>query len=142
MPAHLVWCRMVMSREEAVVSPADTTKSWPCANASLVSFPWCDRTKPFSQRAALLAAELSPQEQATQLSTFSFTSNHSGYTPGVPRVRLPAYGYHTEGLHGVRDACDSPATLWPQVVAMAATGNLKLMRAMGKTSIDYWIARF
>ena len=51
--------------------------------------------------------------------------------PGVPRLRLPEYNYHTEGLHGVRDSCDSPATLWPQVSGMAATGNLSLIREMG-----------
>ena len=100
----------------------------PCANAT---FPWCDTTKSFLARAMLLAAALTPAEQITQLSTFSFTSNHSGMNPGVPRLRLPEYNYHTEGLHGVRDSCDSPSTLWPQVSAMAATGNISLIHEMG-----------
>ena len=98
--------------------------SSPCVNASLATFPWCDTTKSFLARATLLAAALTPAEQLTQLSTFSFTSNHSGMNPGVPRVRLPEYNYHTEGLHGVRDSCDSPSTLWPQVSGMAATFNM------------------
>ena len=75
----------------------------PCAGASLSSFPWCDTSKSFVARATLLAAAMTPAEQLTQLSTFSFTTNHSGMNPGVPRLRLPQYNYHTEGLHGVRD---------------------------------------
>ena len=105
--------------------------SSPCTNASLATFPWCDTTKSFLARATLLAAALTPAEQLTQLSTFSFTSNHSGMNPGVPRLRLPEYNYHTEGLHGVRDSCDSPSTLWPQVSGMAATFNISLIHEMG-----------
>ena len=74
--------------------------------------------KTFADRSLLLASALTPAEAVTQLSTFSFTSNHSGVVPGVPRLRLPPYNYHSEGLHGVRDSCDKPsATLWPQVAS-------------------------
>jgi beta-glucosidase-like glycosyl hydrolase len=48
---------------------------------------------------------------------------------------VPAYNYHTEGLHGVRDsnvANFTNSTLFPQVTAMAATGNLSLVRQMGR----------
>ena len=110
--------------------PAPATP--PCANASLSEFPWCNASLSFEARAALLAGALTPAELVEQISTFSFTSNHSGTVPGVERVRLPPYNYHSEGLHGVRDSCDGPATVWPQVVGMAATGNLTLVHEMGK----------
>jgi hypothetical protein len=60
-----------------------------------------------------------------------------GITPAVPSVGVPAYQYHSEGLHGLRDTCrlgkgDTTlySTMFPQVTAMAATGNLSLVRAM------------
>ena len=48
------------------------------------------------------------------------------------------YQYHSEGLHGVRDSCQDVrsgqqpinTTEFPQVVALAATGNVSLMQAM------------
>jgi beta-glucosidase-like glycosyl hydrolase len=69
-------------------------------------------------------------EKIPQLNTFSFTS--SKFTPGIPRLGVPEYTYHTEGLHGVRDSkvVQSYATLYPQVTAMAATGNMTLVQEM------------
>eukprot|EP01065_Artemidia_motanka_P023234 TRINITY_DN2771_c0_g1_i1.p1 TRINITY_DN2771_c0_g1~~TRINITY_DN2771_c0_g1_i1.p1 ORF type:complete len:822 (+),score=323.81 TRINITY_DN2771_c0_g1_i1:43-2508(+) len=111
---------------EACLAPA---AAGPCSgNAS--SLPHCDVSLPASVRARDLVSRMTLQEKVSQISTYSFTQNHSGYAPAVPRVGLPAYNYHTEGLHGVRDSCDSPSTLYPQVTAMAATGNLSLVREM------------
>lgn len=124
------WCLATPSAVAPTPAPAPPASA-PCANAPLGSFPWCDPARTFEARAAALAAALSPAEQVEQISTFSFTSNHSGTVPGVARLRLPPYNYHSEGLHGVRDSCDGAATLWPQVVGMAATGNLSLIREMG-----------
>jgi hypothetical protein len=112
--------------------PTPNANAFPCVGASVSQYPWCDTGKSADERALLLAQALTPAEAATQLSTFSFTRNHSGSVPGVPRLRLPPYNYHSEGLHGVRDSCDGEATLWPQVVAMAATGNLTLVHEMGR----------
>lgn len=95
------------------------------------------------------------EEKVAQLSTYSFTK--TGYTPGVPRLGVPAYSYHSEGLHGIRDSsnvcvrgayclpyhsrhatlpglthCFSGvhSPLWPQVTGMAATGNLSRVYEM------------
>lgn len=76
-------------------------------------------------------------EKISQLSTMSFTK--AGHTPGVSRLGVPAYNYHSEGLHGVRDSADLKihATMWPQVTAMAATANMSgvaaMAAAMGQT---------
>ena len=62
-------------------------------------------------------------------------------TPGVARLGVPPYQYHSEGLHGLRSTCglakygDDPettlfSTLFPQVTAMAASGNLSLIHTM------------
>lgn len=52
---------------------------------------------------------------------------------GVSRIGLPPYSYHSEGLHGIRDAFQTlqqEATLFPQITAMAATGNLTRIAEM------------
>ena len=56
------------------------------------------------------------------------------YTPPVPRIGLPGYSYHTEGLHGLRDSyiAGLNATLFPQVTAMAATANATLVHEMAR----------
>eukprot|EP00051_Salpingoeca_urceolata_P013228 m.165245 g.165245 ORF g.165245 m.165245 type:complete len:958 (+) comp17737_c0_seq1:57-2930(+) len=102
----------------------------PCANVSIASLPFCDVSKPPEERAADLVSRMTAAEKVTQISTYSFTSNHSGFVPGVPRLGVAAYTYHTEGLHGVRDSCDAPSTLYPQVTAMIATGNMTLVNEM------------
>lgn len=53
--------------------------------------------------------------------------------PGIARIGLPPYSYHSEGLHGLRNSMDTlgyNATLFPQTTGMAATGNMTLVKAM------------
>ena len=53
----------------------------------------------------------------------------------IPRLDWPEYGYHSEGLHGLRDSMDAaalPSTIFPQTTGMAATGNLTLVAEMGR----------
>lgn len=57
-----------------------------------------------------------------------------GVTAGIPRLGVPPYQYHSEGLHGLRSTCGLGrdgdtlySTTFPQVTAMAATGNLTLV---------------
>ena len=52
-----------------------------------------------------------------------------GITPAVPSVGVPAYQYHSEGLHGLRDTCGLGkgatklySTMFPQVGAGAGAG--------------------
>jgi beta-glucosidase-like glycosyl hydrolase len=94
---------------------------------------FCDATKDADARASDLVQRLTLSEKIAQLSTNSFSAVHAGFTPGVPRLGVSAYNYHTEGLHGVRDmnvAGFHNSTLFPQVTAMAATGNFSLVFAM------------
>lgn len=100
-----------------------------------VQLPWCNTSLSLSTRLDDLIGRLTVDEKITQLNTFSFTNppQHNGLTPGVVRIGLPPYDWHTEGLHGVRDASAAGlhnSTLFPQVVGMAATGNLTLIGEM------------
>ena len=91
--------------------------------------PWCDADAPVSKRVASLVAALSLKEKIVQISTFTPKT-----VPGVARVGLPPFSYHSEGLHGVRRAGPNTlglvATLFPQTTAMAAAGNISLVREM------------
>ena len=91
--------------------------------------PWCHAGAPVSKRVASLIAALSLAEKIVQISTFTPKT-----VPGVARVGLPPFSYHSEGLHGVRRAGPNTlglvATLFPQTTAMAAAGNLSLVREM------------
>eukprot|EP00750_Incisomonas_marina_P002966 INCI12791.2.p1 GENE.INCI12791.2~~INCI12791.2.p1 ORF type:complete len:714 (-),score=113.51 INCI12791.2:1394-3535(-) len=65
-----------------------------------------------------------------------------GITPATPRLGVPAYQYHSEGLHGLRDSCKQQSerplysTMFPQVTAMAATFNMTLVAAMAGHMAD------
>ena len=78
---------------------------------------------------ALIAA-MNLQDKIAQISTYTPST-----VPGVKRIGLPAYSYHSEGLHGLRDSMSTvsqPCTVFPQTTGMAATGNLSLISTMGE----------
>lgn len=94
---------------------------------------WCNTSLPFPARAALLVAALTLDEKIQQLSTFT-----PGTVPGVARVGLPPFSYHSEGLHGLRNSYDTlglNATLFPQTTALAASGDIDLVRRMGSAML-------
>ncbi|HEX8445377.1 MAG TPA: glycoside hydrolase family 3 C-terminal domain-containing protein [Sphingomonas sp.] len=49
--------------------------------------------------------------------------------PAIPRIRLPAYDYWNEGLHGV--ARNGVATVFPQAIGLAATWDEALIARVG-----------
>jgi hypothetical protein len=125
------WCLSTSAPGAPTPAPGPIRK-FPCEGASTTDFPWCDTTKPNYERAAALVKAMTTEQKIPQMSTFSFTKEHGrGINPAIDSLRLPQYNYHSEGLHGVRGDCDKPATLWPQVIGMAATGNLSLVHEMG-----------
>jgi hypothetical protein len=108
-----------------------------CTSANTSSLPFCDPKLGTEKRVADLLGRLHADEKLTQL----IGGIGGGVTVGV-RDLFPPYQYHSEGLHGLRSTCglnkNGPAkqpgtlfsTLFPQVTAMAATGNLSLIKAM------------
>jgi beta-glucosidase len=50
--------------------------------------------------------------------------------PAIPRLRVPAYDYWNEGLHGV--ARSGYSTLFPQAIGMAATWDAPLLGQIGE----------
>ena len=94
---------------------------------------WCDTSKSYAERVTLLVKALTLPEKIIQISTFTPQT-----VPGVERVGLPAFSYHSEGLHGLRNSMDTVgfnATVFPQVTAMAATSNFTLISEMGRVML-------
>eukprot|EP00462_Mataza_sp_D1_P007882 CAMPEP_0175124486 /NCGR_PEP_ID=MMETSP0087-20121206/2805_1 /TAXON_ID=136419 /ORGANISM="Unknown Unknown, Strain D1" /LENGTH=761 /DNA_ID=CAMNT_0016406253 /DNA_START=74 /DNA_END=2360 /DNA_ORIENTATION=- len=99
------------------------------------AYAFCNSSLSFEDRAADLVNRLTLEEKIAQINTYSFVKNNPGITPGISRLGVCEYNYHTEGLHGVRDSYVGGfhnSTLFPQVTAMAATGNLTLVQEMGR----------
>lgn len=109
----------------------------PC---SVPNVAWCESSGASAEtRAKQLVSELTTAEKMAQLSTYSFAKNHPvnrRVTPPVPRLGIPGYNYHTEGLHGLRTSSIAKlnSTLYPQVTALAATMNATLWHEMGRVT--------
>lgn len=85
-------------------------------DADPATFPYRDPSLGVEARAADLVARMTLEEKAGQL----------GHTaPAIPRLGVPEYNWWNEGLHGVARA--GHATVFPQVVGMAATWDAPLM---------------
>lgn len=72
---------------------------------------------PSMQQARALVAQMTLAEKAGQLQHDS---------PAIPRLRIPAYNWWSEGLHGVARA--DVATVFPQAIGLAATWDTPLVQ--------------
>jgi hypothetical protein len=108
-----------------------------CTLANVTHLPFCDTKLSSTARAKDLVGRMRLDEKLTQL----ICGIGGGVTPATPRLGVPAYQYHSEGLHGLRTTCKLESkplysTLFPQVTGMAATGNLSAVRAMAAHMAD------
>jgi beta-glucosidase len=81
---------------------------------------YLNTNKSFQQRTAELLKQLTTDEKIALL---QFTQ------PSIKRLRIPAYNWWNEALHGV--ARNGIATVFPQAIAMAATWDPELIEQMG-----------
>jgi len=81
---------------------------------------WRDPWQPLKARANDLIRRMSLAEKVAQLQNDA---------PAIPRLKLPAYSYWNEALHGV--ANDGIATVFPESIGMAATWNPELLDQEG-----------
>jgi len=86
---------------------------------SVPSAPFLDPDRPLAERVADLTARLTLPEKINQL----VHENRA-----VERLGLPAYNWWSEGCHGV--GRNGRATVFPQVIALAATWNRDLVHAV------------
>ncbi|MBN6152410.1 glycoside hydrolase family 3 C-terminal domain-containing protein [Xanthomonas sp. AmX2] len=71
-------------------------------------------------RAAALVAQMTREEKIAQAMNAA---------PAIPRLRVPAYEWWSEGLHGI--ARNGYATVFPQAIGLAASWNPALMQQVG-----------
>ncbi|HWB87449.1 MAG TPA: glycoside hydrolase family 3 C-terminal domain-containing protein [Bryobacteraceae bacterium] len=72
------------------------------------------------QRAADLVSRMTLEEKVLQMQNTA---------PAIPRLKIPAYDWWNEALHGVARA--GQATVFPQAIGMAATWDTDLVRREG-----------
>jgi beta-glucosidase len=87
------------------------------ASSTLEKNSYLDTTLPFAERAKDLVGRLTLEEKVGLMS-------HPAR--GVPRLKIPAYNYWSEALHGV--ARNGRATVFPQAIGMAATWDRELIQ--------------
>jgi beta-glucosidase len=80
------------------------------------SAPYLDPLLPIDQRVDDLVSRMTLEEKASQL---------VNQARAIPRLRVPAYDYWSEGLHGV--AAAGVATVFPQAIALGATWDAPLL---------------
>jgi len=85
-------------------------------NATAPAAPYLDPALPIDQRVDDLVSRMTLEEKASQL---------VNQARAIPRLKVPAYDYWSEALHGVARA--GFATVFPQAIALSATWDAPLL---------------
>ena len=93
--------------------------------------PYLNPKLPAEQRADDLISRMSLDEKIDQTGHIA---------PAIPRLRVPAYNWWNEGLHGVARA--GIATVFPQAIGMAATFDEPLMHDVADTISTEFRAKY
>ena len=99
-----------------VVSPAAMAQRAPV----LDTLPWMDQGRATESRVADLIGRMTLAEKISQM---------VDHAAAIPRLQVPSYVWWNESLHGVAFA--GHATVFPQVIGMAATWDTALVRRIG-----------
>ena len=92
---------------------------------------WLNPSLPLDQRVNALVSQMTMEEKATQLVNTA---------AAIPRLQVPAYEWWSEALHGV--ARQGTATVFPQVIGLAATWNAPLIKEMATVTSTEARAKF
>ena len=80
---------------------------------------YLDPSAPTEKRVDDLISRMTLEEKTGQLLSIA---------PAIPRLRVPAYNYWSEALHGIGN--DGQATVFPQAIGFASTWNTALVHQM------------
>ena len=80
---------------------------------------YLDPSAPIERRVDDLISRMTIEEKTSQLLSVA---------AGIPRLKVPAYNYWSEALHGIGN--DGAATVFPQAIGFAATWNTALVHRM------------
>jgi beta-glucosidase len=93
--------------------------------------PYWDPVRPVDERVADLVSRMTLEEKLGQLVNDA---------PAIPRLGVPAYDWWNEALHGVARA--GTATVFPQVIGLAATFDEPLVRRVSDAISDEARAKY
>ena len=93
--------------------------------------PYLNPKLPVEQRADDLISRMTLEEKVDQLGHIA---------PAIPRLRVPAYNWWNEGLHGVARA--GIATVFPQAIGMSATFDEPLLHDVADTISTEFRAKY
>ena len=93
--------------------------------------PYLDPSLPISERLDDLLSRLTLPEKISQM---------CNACAAIPRLGIPAYDYWSEGLHGV--ARNGRATVFPQVIGLAAAWDPSLAQRIGSATGDEGRAKY
>lgn len=100
------------------------------AQDNATDFSFLNPELSFEKRAELLLAQMTMEEKISQLVNDS---------KAIPRLKIPAYNWWNESLHGL--ARNGYATVFPQSITVAASFNRQLMHEIGSVISDEARAR-
>lgn len=92
--------------------------------AQSTPFPFQDPSLPVAQRVDDLVGRMTLEEKVGQMMNGA---------PAIPRLGIPAYEWWSEGLHGL---WNSPATVFPEPIGLAATFDLSLEKKFADVVSD------
>jgi beta-glucosidase len=92
---------------------------------------YLDVSVPIDERVRDLISRMTLEEKTSQLVSVA---------AAIPRLKVPAYNYWTEGLHGI--GMDGVATVFPQAIGYAASWNTALVHTMAGTISTEGRARY
>jgi beta-glucosidase len=90
-----------------------------------------DTTRSIEERVSDLVSRMTLDEKISQMGTEA---------PAISRLGIPQYNWWNEALHGVARA--GTATVFPQVIGLAATWNTDLIHQMAKVISDEGRAKY
>jgi beta-glucosidase len=93
-------------------------------HADPATFPFQDPKLPIPERVDDLVGRMTLQEKVAQMMSGA---------PAIPRLGVPAYEWWSEGLHGL---WNSPATVFPEPIGLAATFDLSLEKQFADAVSD------
>jgi len=96
-----------------------------------MTLPYLDPSLPISERLSDLLSRMTLEEKISQM---------CNACAAIPHLGIPAYDYWSEGLHGV--ARNGRATVFPQVIGLAAAWDPSLAQRIGSATGDEGRAKY
>ncbi|HVO11783.1 MAG TPA: glycoside hydrolase family 3 C-terminal domain-containing protein [Vicinamibacteria bacterium] len=114
-------CGLLLGSVLALTTTSPARAQTPAVGPATTRAPYLDPSLPLERRVEDLVSRMTLPEKIGQM---------QDQAAAIPRLGVPAYGWWNESLHGV--AFGGYATVFPQVIGMAATWDTDLVHGMAQ----------